>query len=445
MAAAESQALGPDNPLSATGEPLSCPVELELQGGRLLVRSGDFSGTLAPGEWSPWVAFAMRASPLVGTTVMGRFHLMAIAPSIELYLSPLNLHPDHVPPGVPLSAPAGYASALAARHGHFKSIGWPTETWALTEERIDDATYLQDFSETFRAQQAIALAELARGDWDCFVAVFLPTDHIQHTFWRFQDPTHPRHDPAAPEASKGAILAAYQDADRFLGQARAVIDRATRLIVLSDHGFHSWRQAVNLNTWLVEEGLMALRPGARRAAKSMASIGHGLFFEDVDWFNTRAYSMGLGNIYLNRVGREPEGIVTQGAEEDLLLERIQRRLAALRDPSDGASPVRSTYRGRDIYHGARAAEGADLVVGFDEGYRVSWQTCLGGAPAGVFAVNDRKWSGDHCSLDPAITPGMVLSNQPLPPDPSIIDCAPSIVRSFGLPVPAEMDGRSWWA
>lgn len=437
--------IGPPSPLQPRGQPMRAELGIERVGaGSVRLRCGDGSAEVAVGEWSPWLPVTFADGPLVRVHGRVRFHLGAAAPDLDLYATAVNFDPERLPATVALSAPRDYAAELVDRHGFAKTVGWPTETWALTEERIDDATYLDDFTETFATQRAIALAELERGGWDCFAAVFLPTDHIQHTFWRTLDPEHARHEPDAPARVRDAIRDAYVDCDRLVGEVVQRLGPDDTLIVLSDHGFHPWRTAVNLNRWLVEHGWMTLRAGAPQPAKTMQDLASGgLFFEHVDWFNTRAYSLGLGNIYLNLAGREPEGIVQPGGEAEALLARLRQDLLKLTDPQ-GEPVVRSAYLGSGLYHGPFAASGADLLVGFHPGYRVSWQTCLGGAPEGVFAANDRKWSGDHCSLDPAITPGVVFCNRPLPESPSILDVAPSVLRRLGVAPPPGMDGRAWW-
>ena len=55
----------------------------------------------------------------------------------------------------------------------------------------------------------------------------------------------------------------------------------------------------------------------------------------------------------------------------------------------------------------------DLQVGFADGYRVSWQTSLGGSPPGLVYPNMRKWSGDHCSFDYLTIPGVLISGRRL--------------------------------
>ena len=50
------------------------------------------------------------------------------------------------------------------------------------------------------------------------------------------------------------------------------------LMVVSDHGFNSFRRGVNLNAWLHAEGYLALKPGADGSAE---------WLRDVDWSRTQ--------------------------------------------------------------------------------------------------------------------------------------------------------------
>ena len=85
----------------------------------------------------------------------------------------------------------------------------------------------------------------------------------------------------------------------------------------------------------------------------------------------------------------------------------------------------------------------DLVVGYESGYRVSWQTAYGGAPAGEVIVDNRKsWSGDHI-MDPSVVPASLFVNRELKaPEPTLLDIAPTTLSSLGLETPAEMDGQN---
>jgi predicted AlkP superfamily phosphohydrolase/phosphomutase len=168
------------------------------------------------------------------------------------------------------------------------------------------------------------------------------------------------------------------------------------------------------------------------------------FFTDVDWSRTQAYAMGLGNMYLNLDGREPGGTVQPG-EVDALLTSIRDKLLTLTD-ADGTRVVRDVYRGTDLYSGSRIADAPDLVVGFERGYRVSWQTCLGALDDDVITDNTQRWSADHCSVDPSLVPGILFSSRPLRAgvQPGILDVTPSLLDLLGV-TRDDLEGASFLA
>jgi predicted AlkP superfamily phosphohydrolase/phosphomutase len=162
----------------------------------------------------------------------------------------------------------------------------------------------------------------------------------------------------------------------------------------------------------------------------------------VDWTRSRAYSLGLGQIYFNLKGREGQGIVSPGEEYRALADELSARLLTMTDPNTGQRIVSNVYKRDDVYSGPYLANAPDLQVGFADGYRVSWQTSLGGTPPGLLYPNMRKWSGDHCSFDCQTIPGSLLSNRKLDADhASIMDIAPTVLKYFGVDIPKEIDGK----
>ncbi len=203
---------------------------------------------------------------------------------------------------------------------------------------------------------------------------------------------------------------------------------------------------MNLNTWLVQQGFYMALQGQAPGEKKLTDLfgGGGTFWENVDWAHTRAYAMGLGQIYINLKGREGHGIVSPGAESNAIQDDIAARLMVLTDPKTKARMVDAVYKSADIYSGAYVGNAAELQVGLAEGYRVSWQSTLGGAPPGIVYPNMKKWSGDHGSYDYKTTPGTLLSSRPIPAGSKvgIIDLAPTVLKYFGVPIPPEIDGKA---
>ena len=161
----------------------------------------------------------------------------------------------------------------------------------------------------------------------------------------------------------------------------------------------------------------------------------------MDWSKSKAYALGLGQIYLNLEGRESQGIVTAN-EKDELIDEIIAGLKEMVDPATGTPMLINAYRADEIYHGDHMEYAPDIVVGFQDGYRVSWQTTLGVAAEDLVELNMKKWSGDHCSFDPSITQGVLFSNIGITKEePSLLDIAPSMLSLLGAPKPDRMDGE----
>ena len=90
--------------------------------------------------------------------------------------------------------------------------------------------------------------------------------------WRLIDPTHPMYDKALAAKFGDSIERVYRKCDEFVGEVMTRVDPDTPILIVSDHGFHSFRQSVNLNTWLVQEGFMTLQgqaPGEKKLHRSV--------------------------------------------------------------------------------------------------------------------------------------------------------------------------------
>jgi predicted AlkP superfamily phosphohydrolase/phosphomutase len=397
---------------------------------------------LRPGSWSRWIDLQFRINYLVRLHGMAQLLLINADSELQLYISPVNWKADDPP--VPISYPDRFAGDLFERIGYFRTLGWAEATWPLNEGRMDERTFMDDLYRAFDDRAQVILSRLNAREWDLLVGVIESTDRVQHMMWRLIDPSHPMYDPLLAARHGDAIERVYRRADGFIGEVVSRLDPGTQVLVVSDHGFHSWRKAVNLNTWLVQNGYMKLQ-GARPAEKKLDDLfGGGTFWENVDWTGTRAYAMGIGQIYFNLRGREARGIVSPGAEATALAEELAAKLLAMRDPDDGQPIIRSVYKRDDIYSGEYLGNASELQVGMHEGYRVSWQTTLGGSPEGLVYPNMKKWSADHGGYDVATTAGVLITNRRLDPAaaPSIMDIAPTVLKYFGVQSPAGLDGKS---
>jgi predicted AlkP superfamily phosphohydrolase/phosphomutase len=411
---------------------------------RILVEAGSTRAELQPGQWSDWLSLEFRVNPLITVHGYARMRLASIRPEIALYLSPIQFDPRRLPPGFRISAPEGFAKQLLERFGPYKTMGWAIDTWSIQSGTLSEEGFLEDVRQTSDQERKI-LRGLLGGPERLLFQYFEFPDRVSHVFWRFRDPEHPAYDPKLAARYGDAVEKSYEVMDDIVGETARALHPEDVLIVLSDHGFATWRRSVNYNSWLVQNGYLVLKGQAQKQSLE-ALFSRGKFWEAVDWTKSRAYAMGLGDIYINLRGRETGGIVAPGAEYETLRDELIARLTALTDPKNGQRAVSRVFKREDVYRRYDPRLIPDLIVTNLPGYRVSWQSSLGVPTATVFDDNRDVWSGDHCSLDPDLVRGVFFSSRPFAARgiPGIADATAS-VRALvgGAPVP-DAAGRSLW-
>jgi predicted AlkP superfamily phosphohydrolase/phosphomutase len=426
---------GPTNPYLAEAEKVKTDFAVHLDPeepfAKLVI--GAEERILKEGEWSDWVPIEFELAPNWAfklldplgipqtLPVMCRFYLKQVRPEFMLYASPANIDPMN--PAFPISTPPSYAAELAKGAGRFYTQGMMEETKGLTEEVLTQEEFLTQAKiagQEIVDQYAYVLRNFEKG---FLFYYFGNQDQTGHMIWKSMDPEHPAYrDQDAAFAN--VIPKIYEELDKIVGLTLGAIDDETTLIVMSDHGFASWRRAMNLNSWLHQNGYLALKnPDIRDDP--------GLFL-NVDWTRTKAYGLGLNGLYLNLRGRERWGTVNESDVETLLAE-IGDKLLATVDPATNQRAVTKVYRSETTFrHRDHLDIGPDLLVGYAEGMRCSNQSALGEVPQEVFTDNEDEWSGDHC-MDHETVPGVLLTNRPLQrPAPALENLAAAVLAEFGI-------------
>ncbi|HEV8435983.1 MAG TPA: alkaline phosphatase family protein [Thermoanaerobaculia bacterium] len=436
---------GPPNKLFGDPPVIAAPMTITVANDRnsIQIEVSDQKFTLKPGEWSGWVSFEFPFNQLVKVHGISRFHLISSQPEVKLYLSPINFDPRSLPPGFKISSPTRWAPDLAKQYGLFKTLGWQVDTWAISEGFATEQMFWDDMEFTVTQNRKMYDAFL-QSDNDLMVQYFEFPDRVGHVFWRAIDPKHPAYTPQLAEHWGNSLLRAYQLMDSIVGDTMKAADQQhATLLVVSDHGFASFRKAVNYDTWLVINGYLVLKTGVRVKERNLEMLfSQGQFWENVDWSKTRAYAMGLGEVYINLKGRESQGIVQPGPEYDALKAELKQRLTQFTDPETGDKVVRRVLAREEVYKSFDPNMIPDLFVTNNDGYRVSWQTALGGIPKDLLEPNKQVWSGDHCSVDPEIVKGIFFYNRKLtgPRAPYIADIYPTVLGLLGVKAPYELDG-----
>lgn len=424
---------GPENTMLEKPAEIRLPMRITLDEAeeQALVEVSGQKLRLKKGEFSPWVRLTFK--PGLGIKIRGiaRFLVSQVGPHFEMYVTPLNIDPAK--PALPISHPLIYSVYLAKLLGSYITLGEANDTWALNEGALSEDHFLAltyANHEEWERMFFNAVAKTRRGFAMC---VFETTDSLSHMFWRYLDKGHPALAAGPAGMSAKVMEELFVRMDGMIGRVRAAMSPKSALFVMSDHGFKPFRRGVNLNTWLLRNGYLALKDGRD---------GREEWFKGVDWARTRAYALGLGGVYVNQKGREAQGIVAAGEEAKALRRELQTKLTRLKDESQGETAINRVFDRDDIYAGPYKDNSPDLIIGYNAGYRASWESVTGVVTPDVFSDNTKCWSGDHC-IDPACVPGVLFSSLKLnASSPSIMDLAPTVLELFGLPAPAHMDGRS---
>lgn len=430
----ECRLRGPVNEFSDKQEPIEIRLTIyrdpEQPAAKIVV--GDRTLILKEKEWSDWVVVKFPIVPYaVEASGICRFYLKSVHRPFGLYVSPINIDPAN--PSLPLSTPPDYSRRLVKELGYFYTQGMVEDTHALSAKVLDADEYRQQALFVHDERMRFFEHELSRFRDGFLFFYFSTLDLSNHVFWRTIDSGHPLYTQQLAETQGTFIRDLYEKVDYAVGLALDRLDERTWLIVMSDHGFTSFRRQFNLNSWLLDNGLLRTSRAPVRAGSTN--------FQDVDWNKSRAYGVGLNGLYLNRKGREVHGRVEASEAESLERELI-RKLEAVRDPDTEKPVIAKVYRAREIYSGPHVDLAPDLIVGYNRYYRASWETILGGFPRQHVLDNTDPWSGDHC-IDPQFVPGVLLSSRPLTASaPRLEDLAPTILTAFEAPIPEGMTGKA---
>lgn len=425
-----SHLVGPENTFVEGGGAMRCPFEVRITGpDHALLKVNGETHKLTRGEYTPWIT--VKFKPGLGVKVNGicEVLLLETEPEFRMYVTPIQIDPAR--PAMAISHPKVYATYLSKLMGQFATMGLAEDTWGMNARILDDEAFLHQCVEADEERIDMffdALEKVRRGLCVCVVD---GPDRIHHMFWRYLEPEHPGYSGQGGRERRNAIEEMYVRMDELVGDTLAACaDPGTLLWVISDHGCASFRRGIDLNVWLEQNGYLKLKPDGRGQR----------YLTGVDWSQTRAYCIGLTGIWLNIRGREAQGIVDP-KDAAALRDELVGKLTGLRDAQDGQVAINRVFDAQKVYRGPYKSEAPDLIIGYNAGYRVSWEAAIGQPTDRLFHENTKAWSGDHI-IDPKLVPGVLFSNRKIADEqPHIADLGPTVLELFGVAVPEHMDGR----
>lgn len=426
---------GPDNTLRrsrehrATAVPMTVYPDASARAARIDVAGRTL--LLNEGEWSDWVNLRFDLVPyLAAVSGNARVFLRQVEPHLQLYITPINLDPAEQ--AAPVTYPAEVGGEIASQIGPFWTRGLPSDTKALDYKIFRDEDYVAQSELILEDRMRLFDYEWSQYKGGLFYFYVSSTDQDTHMLWRNMDETHPSHK-ESDTRFKDYIPHLYEQTDKLVGKVLDAADDDTLVLVCSDHGFAPFGRQFHLNTWLRDNGYLALKPEARNKEKTTPA--------DIDWSATAAYGIGFNGIYINRAGREQQGIIGR-RKADEIIARLTAELETLTDPETGERPVHKIYSRDSLYEGEMTAEMPEIFVGYTPGYRSSSDSVIGGTGKATLDLNPWAWAGDH-SMAMNLVPGCLFSSRKIAnSSPNILDLPVTILDFYGIEKPEQMVGKT---
>jgi len=315
--------------------------------------------------------------------------------------------------------------------------------------------------------------------------------------WHILDPQHPSYSLDLAEKYYDEVVSFFGEVDRQIGEIIDSYNSAGTVFVISDHGFCKISKSIDLNTWLFKEGYIKFKKGVspqlrffmwkrgltyewlcgtlglwwgRLWSKIWGALWDRvllltlknifmkapidflndfnrnkrkkwlLSLDDVDWSRTRAYcKTGLGQIFINLKGREPEGMVSSGEEYESLKREIIRKLQDFMSEITGGKEEAEIYAKEEIYHGDYFDEMPDITfLANKNGYQAGSLVNFGSN----HTITDIKLNTGHHHMNGIfIGRGETLKEGVSINGATIMDVTPTILYLMGCKIPKDMDGK----
>ena len=377
-----------------------------------------------------------------------------------------------VPPGKEYIKPDGFAKELETKLG---PVNLEPEYFYSEGKEIE---FVNDQHRCWDETEKVFKYLWKEKKWDVLIAVFKPTDEIMHGLWKSIDSTHPSYNTNINKY-RDKVLGLYKKADSIIAEIIKNKDDDTDLIIMSDHGFGPVHSTLYMNNWLIKHGYMYYKNkfgvkfrrflhetglnlenafkigkklGLSAIGKKIAYSSDGvsifkkimnLFFlsyKDVDLSSTRAYSTGnFGQIYINKKGREPEGIVTDDEHEALVNELIEK-LKKFLDPGNGKVIFDQVLKRDEEYQGKYVEEAPDMVF-FDEHLEYTTNRLFEFGSNILVGDHVIDRSGDHKPYGIFFAYGNKFKRCKKLEGARIMDILPTVLYSLGISIPDDIDGR----
>jgi predicted AlkP superfamily phosphohydrolase/phosphomutase len=347
-----------------------------------------------------------------------------------------------MPPGYPPPKVNGvFISDFLTPRGA-KDFVWPPELatdilrWAggydfdVTFRAEDRERIGKELFEMTRRRFAVARKLWARERWDFFAIHEIGPDRLHHTFWKYFDTNHPRHENHSAFSSIATEY--YHLLDSEIASLLEEVPSDVTILLVSDHGSQAMDGCFCVNQWLIEHGYLRLR-------KSRAVRSTQLEEANMDWSKTKAWGAGgyYARIFFNVKGREPEGILSL-EEIPSLITQLRSELEGVRRP-DGQLLGCQVLEPNKIFQTVRG-DAPDLMIYFGD---LRWRSAGTIGHGSLFLTENDTGPDDAVHSFEGffllVTPEGASSRHLNPQ--KIVDIGPTLMKRYGIAVPAHIQGR----
>ncbi len=269
--------------------------------------------------------------------------------------------------------------------------------------------------------------------------LFDGVDKLQHLTWRFLRPEDDR--PLTEDWEfhiRDLCVQYFRSMDGLLKQLCELAGPEATVLLASDHGFGPTYDVLHINTWLEQHGYLAWSEAAQSRDTQGALLGVGQVAKHtwlMDWTKTKAFATTptSNGIYIVVSDGTSPGV--PAAEYQSFRQKLCDDLRQIRDLQTGQPLVSEIWTREDAFKGPHGDAAPDLTLILRDGGLVSILPSPEAVTKRPAVCGSHRAVGIFGARGPGIRRGLIANEL------SILDVAPTVLYSLGLPLPEELQGR----